>query len=232
MPLDVSFALPQDHRDRIPDRECLLNHSITVDPQRWQRELHKRSLPAAGGQLASSSDTIEVKRADVFKLADEDITDANALQLLYLSLALGLGTRASRLSPRLTVLAKNIDRAPGLLREAWAATRSGQLSKICYEILLTPKGQPRIPWLGAAFATKFLYFASGSDRIPQNLILDAVVARNLRKSAWADSPTSAWWSDTYANYCKLMADWADEANAAPDQIEMMLFRLKTNAVRK
>lgn len=227
MSLDVSFALPQDHRDRITNRECLLNHWITVDPRRWQRDLHERSLPAAGGQLAASANKLDVKRADVFRLADEDVTDANALQLLYLSLAWGLGTRASRLAPRLTALARNIDRAPGLLREAWTATRSGQTPKTCYEILLTPKGQPRIPWLGAAFATKFLYFASGSDLIPQNLILDAVVARNLRESAWAASPTYGWWSDTYANYCDLMTRWANEANATPDQIEMMLFNLKT-----
>jgi hypothetical protein len=232
MPVDVSFALPQDHRDRIADRECLLNHSIMVDPRRWQSELHKRSLPAAGGQLASSANKLEVKRGDVFRSADEEVTDTNALQLLYLSLAWGLGTKASRLSPRLTALAKNIDRAPGLLREAWTATRSGQSPKTCYEILLTPKGQPRIPWLGAAFATKFLYFASGSELIPQNLILDAVVARSLRGSAWKASPTYGWWSDTYANYCDLMARWADEANAAPDQVEMMLFRLKAEAVRK
>lgn len=227
MSLDVSFPLPQDHRDRITDRECLLNHAIRVDPQRWRQELRKRSLPAAGGILASSANKLDIKRADVFRLADEAITDANALQLLYLSLAWGLGTKASRLSPRLTALAKNIDHAPELLREAWAATRSGQSPKTCYEILLTPKGQPRIPWLGAAFATKFLYFASGSDLIPQNLILDAVVARNLRDSAWKASPTYGWWSDTYAKYCNLLTRWADEANAAPDQIEMMLFNLKT-----
>jgi len=146
--------------------------------------------------------------------------------LLYLSLAWGLGTKASRLSPRLTALSKNMDRAPGLLREAWSATRTGQSPQTCYEILLSPKGRPRIPWLGAAFATKFLYFASGANPAPQNLILDAVVAKNLRESAWKASPTSGWWSETYASYCTLLARWAAESDQAPDQVEMMLFHLR------
>lgn len=123
-------------------------------------------------------------------------------------------------------------RTTALLVQAWDAVRSGASSQEAYEVLLTPRGRPHIKYLGAAFATKYLYFATGSGT-PTTPILDAVVANALRPIAWESAPTTAWWSSTYAQYCDLLSRWATEASAHTgdpvrlDQIEKMLFSLRT-----
>jgi hypothetical protein len=39
----------------------------------------------------------------------------------------------------------------------------------------------RTPWLGAAFASKYLFLAQGSRRSPRNLVLDDAVAKKPRR---------------------------------------------------
>jgi hypothetical protein len=201
---------------------------------RWRTAIAAAGLPAPTGVMGTD-ETFSLDRAKILDFASGEITDDNALQLLYLSLAWGLGWKGFRMTSKLRGIGQT-DRSTTttLLVQAWEAVRAGAPSQDCYEVLVTPEGRPRIKQLGAAFATKYLYVATGSGT-PRTPILEAVVANSLRPIAWEDAPTTAWWSSTYARYCDLLSRWASEASrhtgepVRVDQIEKMLFSLTANA---
>ncbi|TKV28561.1 hypothetical protein FDK12_07845 [Arthrobacter sp. NamB2] len=229
--INEEALLPDDVLSTLPGREAVLGHAVAVDGERWRRALVDRALPAMTGKLASGGRTT-VTRQEVFDLGDQDRTVENAFQLLYYSLAWGLGTRASRLHQRLDGLAKHQDTAGERLVCAWTSVRNGDPTAEAYSLLTTNRGGGRIPWFGPAFSTKFLYFAQGSTTAPRYLILDQVVTRNLRRDVWPDAPTAGWWPDTYQRYCTLLTHWATQASANPDmqrtvwadEIELALFK--------
>ncbi len=232
--LDHDTAFPAQLQHRVPTRQQVLDQPASVNADRWQREVTERPIPAIGGAFQGGTGWLTITRADVFALGDLPINDDNAWQLLYASLAWGLGPKASRLNARLDALSGAAARVGGLLCDAWTAAPGSISTEDCYRTLLTDNGRPRIPWLGAAFATKFLYFAQGSHTSPSALILDAIVAQALRPHAWPASPTTAWWPSTYAAYCVLLQRWAAQATStmgsqvAPDQIEYLLFTLRND----
>lgn len=229
--LNPNAPLPDDVYDRLPGRIPVLDQSIPVDAARWHEALTARDLPIPVGKLAGSgSGQIALSRADVFAVANQEPTPAGALQLLWNSLAWGLGLRAPRLHARLDAIAHDPDRASELLAEAWRSVRDAGDPETDYAILTTPHGAGRIKWLGPAFSTKFLYFAHGPDATPTHLILDRVVATKLQVTAWPAAPTTGWWPSTYGAYCALMHHWAAEASdrsgrdVSPDEIEFTVFK--------
>ena len=223
--LDENASLPPALAARIPSREEVLNHEVSFDATRWRRETNELGLPGFEPRLGNEG-VAELKRRDIMQLADGAISPASAVQLLYASMAWGLGRKARNLRQRLAGLQG--EGTPERLVEAWTAVRDGRSPQECYEVLLTARGRGRIRWLGPAFATKYLYFATGLYRPPSCVILDAVVARRLRPLAWPGSPTYGWWPSTYGRYCHLMTQWAKTADPSdnqvfPDQIEKALF---------
>lgn len=227
--LNPNALLPDDVYDRLTGRSSVLDQRIKVDATRWQEALRARSLPLPVGELVSSG-WVSLSRAAVFAVADRDFTPEAALQLLWHSLAWGLGPRAPRLNARLDAIADDQDGASKLLVKAWTSVRDGDDPETSYALLTTPRGAGRIKWLGPAFSSKFLYFAQGQAVAPAHLILDKVVATHLRATAWPDAPTTAWWPVTYGSYCALMQEWAVEASlrsgrvVSPDEIEFAVFR--------
>lgn len=227
--LNERAPLPDAVIQILPGRLAVKSHTEVFNPQRWRRELHRRSLPVPT-IFEAPGDRSRVSRSDLMIMADAEPTPARALDLLLCSLAWGLGLRASRLTARLDALGKHKDLAASRLMSAWTAVRRHEEVATAYRILADENGVARIPWLGAAFLTKFLYFAEGSDHRPRHLILDAVVARNLRPYAWPDSPTTQWHPLTYSRYCALFDAWAGESSAIlerpvwPDEIELAVFR--------
>ncbi|WP_026548888.1 hypothetical protein [Arthrobacter sp. Br18] len=229
--INEKAPLPDDVLAKLPGTETVLGHAVAVDGERWRRALSDRGLPAIAGKLAGAGRTT-VTRQEVFNLGDQDPTVENAFQLLYYSLAWGLGTRASRLHQRLDGLAKHQDTAGELLVSAWTSVRNGAPTTDAYSLLTTKRGAGRIPWFGPAFSTKLLYFAQGSVTKPRHLILDQVVSRNLRQDAWPQAPTAGWWPETYQRYCTLLTRWAAQASehstvqrtVRADEIELALFR--------
>ena len=200
-----------------------------VDADRWRRELAARNLPEPTGKLAEAG-TIVLSRADVFEYADMGPSPEASLQLLYASLAWGLGTKAWHLTGRLDGLAKDLDGAIELLARARQHVRDGADPHTCYEDLIEQRGGGRIYENGPAFATKFLYFSHGSKTSPRCIILDEVVSKKLRAlGVWPNASTSAWFPSTYANYCELMGHWAEQAatragrDVAADEVEYALF---------
>ncbi|MCC3273508.1 hypothetical protein MUK71_01290 [Arthrobacter zhangbolii] len=228
--INADAPLPEDLFAAFPGEDAVMGHEIAVNCDRWQDALSTRGLPPLQGVLAGPGIT-KVSRADVFELGGREITPSNAFQLLYYSLAWGLGRRAPRLHQRLNALAAHQDRAEELLVEAWQGVRSGESAQDVYGVLTTDKGKGRIPWFGPAFSTKFLYFAQGQEAPPRYLILDQVVARNL-SDVWPGAPTAAWFPDTYARYCAVTGSWAEQATerldgarkVRADEIEFVLFK--------
>lgn len=227
--INPDASLSDDIYRRLPSRAKVLSHAVAVDTARWKKELSVRGLPGPTGKL-NGSGIVQISRADVFSVAEQEPSRESALQLLWYSLAWGLGTRAPRLHARLDGIAEDKRKAANLLTEAWESALNGADAEKAYSVLTTHKGRGRIKWLGPAFSTKFLYFAQGSTKAPSYVILDAVVARNLRPAAWPSAPSTAWWPSTYGAYCLLMQNWAEEAQlrsgneTSPDQIELAVFR--------
>lgn len=229
--INGNAPLPDDIFAKLPGSSVVMSHAVSVDSGRWTRSLTARGLPPAQGKLAGAG-RISVTRKEVFDLGDRTPTVTNAFQLLYYSLAWGLGTRAPRLHQRLDGLAAHQDKAGQLLLNAWTLVKAGAPTREAYGALTTTRGAGRIPWFGPAFSTKFLYFAQGSAVNPRHVILDQVVSKNLRQDAWPQAPTAGWWPETYERYCGLLGSWAGQAGerldgarcVRADEIEITLFR--------
>lgn len=227
--IDVDALLPGELFAALPGPDDVLAHAIPVNADRWSKAIADRGLPPLQGKLADPGYT-SISRAEVFDRGDREATVENAFQLLYYSLAWGLGTRAPRLHSRLDALAADPDRAGELLVKAWKRARNGPPAAEAYSVLTTDRGAGRIHQLGPAFATKFLYFAQGTAAEPRLLILDAVVAGNLPE-AWPGAATWGWYPKTYGRYCELLASWARQATerldgsrkVRADEIELALF---------
>jgi len=232
MPLR-SVPFPPELVRGIPSHQEVLAHTAHgLSGSRWQEAIADAALPAPTGLLATQG-TFELDRKSILTFAEGEISGETALQLLYMSLAWGLGFKGFRMGLKMKGIGETgAEKSGRLLSLAWTAVRDGESPQACYEVLLNPQGRPKIKQLGAAFATKFLYFAGGHSPTTTP-ILDAVVAKALQPYAWgSNTPTTAWHSKTYGTYSDLMTRWATEASAATDcpvradQIEMMLFQLR------
>jgi hypothetical protein len=84
----------------------------------------------------------------------------------------------------------------------------------------------KIPYLGAAFITKWLYFAS-CEGDPANgsaaLILDRLVRGWLDRRAGLDLRLGV--TADYARYLDVMRAWADALGGTPPQVEETIFQL-------
>lgn len=227
--INTSATLPDEIFAALPGLEALLSHTIAVDADRWNRELATRHMPVPE-QFAALSGRIFISRAKLLAIGAADPTAETAMDLLLVTLAWGLGLKGSRMRARLDALAEAPKHSAERLLAAWTCVREENSADEAYKILTTDRGRGRIPWLGPAFSTKFLYFAQGSQHRPHHLILDDVVATNLRPFAWPGSPSTGWWPGTYANYCTLMGNWANQASdkagreVRADEIELTVFR--------
>jgi hypothetical protein len=83
-------------------------------------------------------------------------------------------------------------------------------------------GAARLPYLGPAFGTKFLYFCSSTAKRPA-LILDRLVARWLRENVGLAFNEVRWSVSTYTRYLETMVGWAGELAVAADQLEVCIF---------
>jgi len=95
--------------------------------------------------------------------------------------------------------------------------------------LLGDNGVARLPRLGPAFGTKFLYFCSPVGG--QNaLILDRLVARWLRENTNLALNEARWSVWTYHRYLETMFGWASEVDTAADDLEACIFSQQAGLV--
>ncbi|BCW86474.1 hypothetical protein NicSoilE8_41470 (plasmid) [Arthrobacter sp. NicSoilE8] len=232
--INLSSPLPELVLNALSSPAVVSEHQVHVNSDRWQKVLGDKGLAAAGGKLGSGG-RITISRQELFDLGQQTPSPSQAMQLLYHSLAWGLGLPGSWLHRRLDGLAKDQTNAARILETAWLAIRSGESTQEVYSLLTTQRGAGRIPRLGPAFGTKFLYFAQGTQAEPNHLILDRVVAGRLKHlDVWPDARNDSWGPAVYSAYCQLLNQWAHQATertgsevpVRADQIEHTLFKLK------
>lgn len=221
------FTVPGDVVELLRARsrsDYVLDHGPTreeVKPGWWAKQGIEIAFPSTiDGQA-------RLTRRDLFAMADEaEAGDGEALlRFLWHTLAWGSADSRRNNLQRITNSKANV----ATLRSAFEAARTGN-PHAAYGSLIRP-GRAAIPRLGPAFFSKFLYFAS-AEASPRCLILDARVARSLFRRGWSMAPTYPtrtfsynWYTDTYAGYCDLLADWAQQAGdgVTADMLERALF---------
>jgi hypothetical protein len=208
--------------------ERILDHAIEVDPSWWSGQ---------GIELSTVRPDSRIRRSDLFELGETATeSDEALLNFVWHVLAWGTGTSARNNLRRIA----NCRTHAGLLREACAMAHDGH-PDLAYGSLIR-RGGAVVPWLGPAFFSKVLYFASEGAEA-RSLILDARVAQNLYALGWSigeSYPTTGatastrfsfnWYTLTYVSYCELLQGWADQTNAqsgrtdvTPDLFERALF---------
>ena len=80
----------------------------------------------------------------------------------------------------------------------------------------------RLPLLGPSFGTKFLAFCSNVEH-PRALIFDAMVSKWLRENAGVRLVHERWHTRSYAEYLRLVHEWAEALGVRPDDVEFCMF---------
>jgi hypothetical protein len=229
----------------------VIAHGFTeaeLKPTWWTNTLRSAGLaPGETFTVAAPStvdDVPKLTRGTLFDMAgglDADSDDPEWLAFLWHVLAWGSGWSRRNNRDRIHAFVDPESRKErvSLLRDAAKYARSGD-PRGAYSVLIR-RGGGKIPALGPAFFTKFLYFVSenvsadeGSSDGRRCLIFDARVARSLHAAGWTtlhrgQNFSANWYTDTYVSYCDLLHRWATERTedwgtvVAPDELERAIF---------
>lgn len=212
-------------RGRAMDRNTfILEHGFTreqLKPDWWQDQGIEIRFPSTlGGQAV-------LTRGDLFAMAASADSEAEVLDYVWHVLA--WGSDNSRRNNRQRIASCRAKAS--LLCGAINAAHAGE-TRTAYGTLI-PTGA--VPYLGPAFFSKILYFASGA-KDPRCLILDTRVARSLYDLGWSMAPRYPtrnfyfrWHTDTYVSYCEHLATWATDTKA--DVFERLLFEPDAASVK-
>lgn len=241
------LAMPADIGETLGRREqSVVEQGFTEEELRlswWNSELARVGLDGEILTVDPNGTGAErLTRGALFDLAkgsSDSTDDTDILRFLWHVLIWGSGT--SRRNNRARIgsfttahsAASNVE----LLRTALRHARAGAVAESYSDLIR--RGGGKIPGLGPAFFTKFLYFAGAGDPSHLCLILDARVAASLHAAGWTSLPHSKrgagknfsanWHTATYVAYCALLERWAEAASnersssVAADEIEVALF---------
>lgn len=209
----------------VPHREQVLNQAIPFDQERWLRHLPDTTWwPAELDACPRTGRWPRVDRRAVLRMADGIGTAEGRRHLLVASLVWGSGTNAWSVNRRARVFEKpaaeriddRLTTVLTVLRKEGAVAAYGA----CHN-------DHRIPHLGPAFFTKFLYFAGHDNPTGHRrpLILDSIVSRALRdrKAVAEDWPLNGWSTKQYARYLDIVHEQAEAAGSLPDAVEAAWF---------
>ncbi|MFE0546558.1 hypothetical protein [Streptomyces sp. NPDC058891] len=218
------IVLPHDLD--LPDRDTVLAQTASFDRARWIPE-----LPDAAWWPPTVLDTCplvgkwpRVDRRTVFSSARTADTVEGRRHLFVAALVWGTGTKARSVDRRAQIFRHSpgtdidarLDVALKTLRERGATEAYWALNN-----------DQHIPYLGAAFFTKVLYFAGHESPTGpyRPLILDSVVSQALKdlKAVGADWPENGWTTDQYRQYLEGVHHLAQRRGVLPDQVEAALF---------
>ncbi|MCX4426010.1 hypothetical protein [Streptomyces mirabilis] len=217
------IVLPHDLD--LPDRDTVLGQAIPFDRARWIPVLPDATWwPAELDSSPLAGKWPRVDRRTVFGIARKADTAEGRRHLLVGALVWGTGTKARSVDRRaqifLHIPTADID---ARLDAALAALREREAT----EAYRAFNNNQHIPYLGAAFFTKVLYFAGGeSPALPHRpVILDSVVSRALKdlETVHADWPKNGWTTEQYRQYLAGVHDCAQKRGVQPEQVEAALF---------
>jgi hypothetical protein len=184
-------------------------------PTAWFRKTWQRTLPEYAPLFSRLSD--EVRRADVFALADAIETENQALDVFVAAMVWGHGTNGYGAWRTARVLTENPDAGSKLLAAAQETRGSG--GHAGFDLLASG----RLKYLGVAFATKYLFFCGLPETRPAPLILDAVIQRWLDEYANM-SLRLDWNKPDYRKYLTCVGEWAEELGTDTATLEEAMFR--------
>ncbi|MFD7379005.1 8-oxoguanine DNA glycosylase OGG fold protein [Streptomyces mirabilis] len=217
------IVLPHDLG--LPDRDTVLGQAAPFDRARWIPELPDAAWwPTVLDSCPLVGKWPWVDRRTVFSIAPKADTVEGRRHLLVAALVWGTGTKTRSVDRRAQIFRHSpgtdidarLDAALETLRERGATEAYWALNN-----------DQHIPYLGAAFFTKVLYFAGHESPTGpyRPLILDSVVSQALKdlKTVDADWPENGWTTDQYRQYLEGVHDLAQRRGVLPDQVEAALF---------
>lgn len=185
----------------------------------WPRQRWMAQFPAHVPVLAALPDRLSrplVRQA----CRDAAGTPAAALDAFIAVMAWGYGRVGYGPFRVRRVLASVPDPGERLEAAADELARGGPTEAYAF---LGDGGVPRLPGLGPAFGTKFLYFCSRpGDRTA--LILDRLVAAWLRTNTGLRLNEARWSAPAYRRYLEAMSRWAAGTAITADELETCIFR--------
>jgi hypothetical protein len=85
-------------------------------------------------------------------------------------------------------------------------------------------GAGRLPRIGPAFGSKFLFFADSGIHQRRALILDMLVGKWLRRNTDFHPNPVPWDPTTYSAYLDHMHEWAAALDVQPEALELAMFQ--------
>ncbi|MER6259061.1 hypothetical protein ABT203_05590 [Streptomyces sp900105245] len=213
------IVLPHDLD--LPDHDTVLGQAFPFDRARWIPVLPDATWwPAELDSCPLVGKWPRVDRRTVFSIARKADTVEGRRNLLVAALVWGTGTKARSVDRRAQIFLRSsdadIDAALEALRERGATEAYWALNN-----------DQHIPYLGAAFFTKVLYFAGHESPAGpyRPVILDSIVSRALKDLKTVDAawPENGWTTDQYRQYLEGVHDLAQRRSVSPDQVEAALF---------
>jgi hypothetical protein len=193
--------------------------------KRWQKYLGNRSVLDALPNPIDRGGVLES-----FKLTQDPGTalDAYIASYLWGYAKTGFGPyRAERVIRLNTDPENGKDFSSELHRLAGIAMTNG--GNAAFEHIVDERQSNRqfFAWWGPAFATKFISFATkASDQVDTTPIMDSIVSGWFRKHCQEVGPLRLNWNTagSYRRYTECMAEWAEELDIEPEQVEQLIFR--------
>ena len=162
----------------------------------------------------------QLSRQDVFAQVQKTQLNAEDTEWAFLLvMAWGFGKVGYGRWRASNILARTPDSREQLLKVREILHRSDAISG--YEAL---GGACRLPHLGPAFGTKFLYFLGPSEPAMTPLILDKLVTSWLYRNTGLSLNSLAWSTSTYRDYLLKMRSWAEKLDVSPVDIETCIFQ--------
>ncbi|WP_369248143.1 hypothetical protein [Streptomyces sp. R41] len=217
------IVLPHDLD--LPDHDTVLGQAIPFDRARWIPALPDATWwPAELDSCPLVGKWPRVDRRTVLSIAHKADTVEGRRHLLVAVLVWGTGTKARSVGRSAQIFRHSSDTdIDARLDAALAALRERGATEAYWAF----NNDQHIPYLGAAFFTKVLYFAGGESpaRPYRPVILDSVVSRALKDQGAVDTswPENGWTTDQYRQYLEGVQDYAQKRGVLPEQVEAALF---------
>lgn len=183
----------------------------------WSRTSWGRTFPQYRPLFDALPDRID--RAAAAAYGHVAVDAASAEEAFVVAMIWGYGPAGYGPYRTARVLAENPGAGAQLARIAAVARGRGALA--AFEHVA---GRP-MRYLGVAFGTKFLYFATtGADPQAAAPILDAVVCRWLSEHAGLELDIETWRPGQYRLYLDALTGWSQQLSVAPSVLEELIFR--------
>lgn len=186
--------------------------SVPVNSAWWEARLDPRSLALHSPVWPGG----EIRRSDLFALAENQEDEYWAERLLWNTLAWGTGRRARNNGQRIKSVTGNPE-ARKILQDAALASRDEPDD--AFECFKTGHGRNTFPYLGPAFFTKYMYFAGAGRPSHSSVIVDQYVLKTLHQETGSADFVARfnYGRRVYRSAIGVLSEWAAAASEQLDR---------------